>query len=372
MTIMGTMSTMTSTDSHDVSLGDTPPLATIAVACVVRNEAEALKTLLRDITRQTYPHGLIEVILVNSSSSDHTAQVMKNFARSAVRPSEGERFTPFSRVTVIENESISLPTGVNKAIQNTTAESFVRIDAHARIPADFLESCVKCLNGDPERAVCGGRRIALTAQGKPIQEALVVADESAFGAQLFSQIAYADPGWVNAVFHGCYRMSVFRDVGTYDERLWRSEEADMSYRLKKKGYRVYFDPRIVSYQITRSTLAGLLRQRQLNGFWMARTLFIQPRAVSFASLIPACLLGILLVSGLFALVFQSPQFFVVCVALYLITCFAMSIHAASQARKQYVTYVILPAIFVLLHAAFGFGTWQGFVSGFFSWLSHRS
>ena len=47
---------------------------------VARNEEEYLPHLLEDITKQDYPAEQIEVVMVDSSSTDGTRRIMERFA----------------------------------------------------------------------------------------------------------------------------------------------------------------------------------------------------------------------------------------------------------------------------------------------------
>ena len=50
-------------------------------------------------------------------------------------------------------------------------------------------------------------------------------------------------------FHGIYRMDILRKIAFYDERLARTKDNEMSYRLRSSGYKLYYDPDIVSTSI---------------------------------------------------------------------------------------------------------------------------
>ena len=52
----------------------------VSVCTIARNEEEYLPHLLEDITKQDYPAEQIEVVMVDSSSTDGTRQIMERFA----------------------------------------------------------------------------------------------------------------------------------------------------------------------------------------------------------------------------------------------------------------------------------------------------
>ena len=52
----------------------------VSVCTIARNEEEYLPHLLEDITKQNYPAEQIEVVMVDSSSTDGTRRIMERFA----------------------------------------------------------------------------------------------------------------------------------------------------------------------------------------------------------------------------------------------------------------------------------------------------
>ena len=55
-----------------------------------------------------------------------------------------------------------------------------------------------------------------------------------------------------------YRKKVFDDVGPYNENLARTEDNEMHYRMKQKGYKFLLSPNIKSYRYARSDLKGMI------------------------------------------------------------------------------------------------------------------
>jgi Predicted glycosyltransferases len=45
--------------------------------------------------------------------------------------------------------------------------------------------------------------------------------------------------YVNALAYALYRREVYDRVGLYDERLRRTEDIDVHYRMRKAGYRFF-------------------------------------------------------------------------------------------------------------------------------------
>ena len=106
----------------------------ISFIIVAYNAERCLGALLDDLLRQTIPAESIELLLVNSASSDNTAQVMQDFAQRA----------PFT-VRLLENPKRWLASGINVALAAATGDAVIRLDAHARIPENFLEKNLAAL-----------------------------------------------------------------------------------------------------------------------------------------------------------------------------------------------------------------------------------
>ena len=101
----------------------------ISFIVVAYNAAGSLGALLEDLLAQTIPHEQIEALLVDSASTDATRAIMLDFAKA----------TPFE-VKVLDNPRRWLASGINVALGAATGDAIIRLDAHARIPKDFLEN----------------------------------------------------------------------------------------------------------------------------------------------------------------------------------------------------------------------------------------
>ncbi|MBQ8094627.1 MAG: glycosyltransferase family 2 protein [Clostridia bacterium] len=318
----------------------------ISFTIVALNAASVLPSLLRDLERQNYPHDQIEVILIDSGSSDNTQVLMQRFAASSDM-----------NVKLLQNPKKWLASGCNLALSAATGDAIIRIDAHAHIPPDFLEKSVAALNGQD---IVGGA--VLSTPPKTAREAVYRAlDASRFcgGAASFRNTGKAH--YVDALAYELCRRTVFDRTGPYDERLQRTEDNDMHYRMIKAGYRLYYDPTIVSWHNARNSLKGHLSQKWGNGVWIGRTLYIQPRCFAPRHLIPAVFaLSFLLCILLIPL---SVLPLSVLSAVYLFFDLLFAIQAAIESPLGKIPVLLLtPFLFPLIHFTYGFGTLYGLLT----------
>ena len=124
----------------------------ITLCIIAYNEQNTLKAVLDDIINQDYNHDNIEVLLVNSASTDNTRQIMMDFAKDNIC---NERMY-FNGVNVLENPKKTLPCGWNVALGAYKGEAILKVDAHAQIPRDFVSKNVAVLESGED--ICGGQR----------------------------------------------------------------------------------------------------------------------------------------------------------------------------------------------------------------------
>ena len=100
----------------------------VSFAIVAFNEQAYLPSLLEDLKAQDYPHNKIEVLLIDSMSTDNTKNIMEQFKATT---------NDFLSVKVLPNPKKIIPCGHNVALDNYTGDALIRIDAHASMPSDF-------------------------------------------------------------------------------------------------------------------------------------------------------------------------------------------------------------------------------------------
>ena len=320
----------------------------ISFIIVAFNAAGSLNALLEDLLAQTIPHEQIEALLVDSASTDATRAIMLDFAKA----------TPFE-VKVLDNPKRWLASGINVALAAATGDAIIRLDAHARIPKDFLENNLRALARGED--IVGGCVLGGAPSGA-WESVLRTVDTSRFcgGAAPFRNGGEAR--YVDTLAYALYRREVYDQVGLYDERLRRTEDNDMHYRMRRAGYRFYFSPDIVSYHAARATMRGQLRQKWGNGYWIGRTMRIQPRCFAPRHLIPA-LFVLALLCCLLLLPFSAWPLLLLLSA-YLACDLVFAVRGAlSQESGRLLALLTLPVLFPAVHVVYGVGTLAGLLSG---------
>ena len=321
----------------------------ISLCVVARNEELSLPSLFSDILAQEYPHEQMEILLADSDSTDGTKACMEQFARE-----HGEEF---NRVLVVDNPGKTLAKGWNVLLQTFAGDVILRVDAHANIPPDFVRKNVECLESG--ESVSGGQRPCVLEAPTQWQKTLLLAENSLFGSSIASFRRDVGKMYAKSVFHGAYRREVFETIGGYNEELGRTEDNEIHYRMRKAGFRLCFDPSIISYQHVRSSLKQMIRQKYGNGKWVGLTAGVCPGCLSLYHFVPfAFLLGIL-VTTILACV-GIWQLAALMWGMYALLALVMTA-ACVRDENWNVTSLLLPFLFLILHVCYGVGTAVGLI-----------
>ncbi len=316
----------------------------ISVAVVAYNEEGYLPKLLKELCAQTYPHNKIEILLIDSNSSDKTAEIMKSFIKEDYGFLDCRFFT---------NPKKNVPSGHNIAIDFFRGEALLRIDAHASIPPEFISNNVRALKKG-EKAV-GGRRPCIINRDDSFGQTLLSAENSVFGSGFAAYRKSNVQMYSTSLFCGMYKREIFDRVGKFNELLPRSEDNEMCYRIRAAGFHLFYTPEIVYYQYIRSTLPAMLRQKFLNGYWIGKTIGISPRSFSLFHLVPLCFVIALLFS--FFTLLKSSFSLVLILASYFIVATCVSVYQSY--KHPVITNLLLPIVFFLNHFSYGIGTLIG-------------
>ncbi|MGN0318434.1 MAG: glycosyltransferase family 2 protein [Lachnospira sp.] len=324
------------------------PLVTLCV--IAYNEENYIDYLLSDIILQTYPKDRMEIILIDSNSTDNTKAHFFGF--------EQTNKDIYTNVSVYDNPARKLASGWNIALKEYKGEIIIRIDAHARLTKNFVEANIEVL--DRGEYISGGRRPGITDDPTPWREALLLAEQSMFGGSIARYRNSNKKTYMKSVFHGAYRREVFEKAGMFDERLQRTEDNEMHYRIRKAGYKICYYPEIVSYEYLRKSLPDMARQKFSNGYWVTATAKMCIGAFSWFHFVPLLFVFAIIATTISALA-GIPVFAEIMWILYWSMGIVLSLMAAAN-EKNNPFHFMLPIIFFVLHISYGMGSFIGLFS----------
>jgi len=300
------------------------------------NEERSIAAAIESVLGQAYD-GALDLVVAIAPSSDRTLEVVSDLAARD------------DRITVVDNPSGRTPSGLNAAIAAATGDVIVRCDAHAKLPDGYVATAVALLQETGAANVGGIQRAAGSGA---VQRAIAIAMSSPFGVGDARFHTGGTAGFVDTVYLGVFRRDAIEAVGGFDETLIRNQDYELNYRLREAGGGVYFDPTLEVRYEPRASLVELWRQYYGYGRWKRVVIRRHPGSTRWRQLVaPTFVLGLGL-SGV-ALAFGRPGLAGIIPGAYLVT--TLSVTVFECARRRDVGALVLPAVFPMMHLAWGVG-----------------
>lgn len=310
------------------------PLVSIVIP--MRNEKNYIKRCIETFLKQSYPLQKMEIIVVDGQSTDGSREIVEKL---------GKKYP----VKLLDNPTGFTPTGMNIGLKAAQGEIGVVFSAHATAHKDFIKKSVETLQ-ETDAAAVGGRLIN-RSEGEFAQLAGKVLGHP-FGVGN-SKFRYSDkPGYVDTVAYGAYRMDVLKETGLFDERLIRNQDIELNYRIRKFGYKLYFNPAIESYYAPRESYGRFTKQGYANGYWNIITAKLCAQSLSWRHFVPLAFVLALIISGVLSIAFTTPWFIALVAGPYLL----LDIIVSTKLAGSYGEFSQLLVLFPSLHISYGLGS----------------
>jgi len=334
-----------------------PAFVSLIIPC--RNEENYLPALCASLDAQDIQSSSVEIIFVDGMSSDYTPDILIEYALT--RPN----------VKILKNTAITVPQAMNLGIRAATGAFIVRIDAHAEYSSDYAAKCVELLIRTGADNVGGPMR----AKGIGfVGKAVGLAHHCRFGlgGGKFHDENFG--GFVDTVYLGAFRRSIFDKVGYYDERLERNQDIELNARIRNAEGLIFLSSEIHSTYHCRSTFSGLWKQNFNNGVWAVYTRAIAPYALSLRHFIPllfvtSLLLSLIVVGGPYLPLLIRILPLAATLGSYILASLFFSFSTAF--KKGLLYFFVLPIVFAILHFSYGFGSLWGIVT-LQNWLKSQT
>lgn len=322
----------------------------LSVVIPCRNEVATIGAVLGDLARQTLDEPF-EVVVADGCSNDGTRELLSRFPTGAL---------PY-RLRVVDNPSRTTPSGLNAATGAARGEYVIRVDAHARLPEDYLKTLLDAMRG-PGRDVVGPATSYVPGAPTPVAAEIALALNTRMGTggtPSRGGSGLREPARVIHTVMSCYRREVWEAVGGYDEGLLTNEDFDFDYRANLRGFGVWSLPGPLYLAVAQPTIHGLLRQRFRYGYWKRQVVKRHPRSLRARQLIP-----VVATAGIAASVassFRAPALLAVPAAYgALLFFYALGL---AKGEKGNPSPRRLAVIYAIIHLAWGAGFLWGMIKG---------
>lgn len=216
----------------------------ISVICPTYNEERFIEACLQSMLAQDFPKAEWELLLVDGGSTDRTRTLIAPYLQQ------------YSHIRLLDNPHRTAPYAMNIGIRAAKGEYICRIDAHSSFPANYLSTLYRYMNQLPDAANVGGVCQTLPANSTAKAQAIAIASAHPLGVgnSTFRTSTVDQPTPVDTVPFGFWHLSLFDEIGFFDEELTRNQDDEFNARIIQNNHTIYLVPGIRITYYARDTI----------------------------------------------------------------------------------------------------------------------
>lgn len=316
----------------------------------VLNEERFIEECIESVVSNTDDIEKMEIIIIDGGSEDNTLEIVKKIS------------SKYQNVILLHNPKKITPISLNLAIKESSGEFIVRLDAHALYSKNYVNKCIQVLeNSDENIGNVGGFIETKSTNSSVFSRAVSLCLSSIFGVGI-SKFRISKPTkreFVDTVPFGCFRRSLFDELGLFNEEEPRNEDLEFNQRILRADKKIILDPDIHSTYFSRSTLNKLFSQQFDNGKIVTNKFRGKESFHKLRHFVPLLFFTYLLSIPFFSL-FESlylteANLYLYPGFLYLILNVSFSIFIALK-NKDILLFPSLMFVFFVIHFSYGLGS----------------
>lgn len=302
----------------------------ISVICPIYNEEKYIENILNFFVNSEPKDK--ELILIDGGSTDDTIKKIEEWVKK------------HRNIYLLHNANKYVPFALNLAIQKSSGDPIIRLDAHTIYEPDYFEKILETFK-DTGADIVGG---PMRATGKtPFQRAVAYCTSTIFGIGDSKIHDENFSGYTDHVYLGAWRRNIFYEIGYFDEELKRNQDDEFHYRAKSFEKKIYLNSQIKSLYFPRSSVIKLIKQYFQYGLFKPLVLKKVKSEIKFRHLIPSAfvlyIITIFLLEGIILI-------FVPLVIYFILQIWFSFVNFLSTVEKLF-AIIIYPA----LHLSYGAG-----------------
>ncbi len=303
------------------------------------NEEDYISDCIDSILDQTYDLDLIEIVIVDGNSTDRTIEIVNSYRQK------------HAHILVLNNPLKRTPISLNIGIKNSTGDVAVILGAHTKIDKEFVKLNNQYLI-EQNVKVSGGTQINV---GKSFSQRLIASVmEMPFAMASASYRWSKKAQFVDTVVYAAYKKELFDELGYFEENFAISEDAEMNWRIRQAGYKIYFSPDIKTYYYPRNSITRFIKQMFRYGILRVNVLKKHIDAVKLFHFIPPTFVVsilLLLILGIFNTIYLNLLFAIL--TFYFVFNILASLNKLSW--KRWFQFPIVSLMVFSMHIAWGLG-----------------
>ncbi len=326
------------TQMMDTTPKDIAPVRPCMVVIPCLNEAAHIEMLIDKLAPVARRLDL-KIVVADGGSVDGTRAIVRRIAETN------------PRVTMISNPKRIQSAAVNLAVEKfgSAFASFIRIDAHGDYPVEYCDWLLR----EAEDTGADSVVVSMETRGSgAFQKATAIAQNSLLGNGGSPHRQGGGGHWTDHGHHAFMRVDAFRAVGGYDENFSHNEDAELDYRLRAAGYRIWMTGKTFMVYYPRASATALFRQYLGYGRGRARNIMKHRSLPKLRQMLPL-LVAPVVVGASLALLVNWPA--LVPAGLWAAACLGYGVWLAVGRRNPYGPLAAISAM--VMHLAWSSGFW---------------
>ena len=209
------------------------------------NAEKSIVTCLESALNQSLPRDEYEVVVVDDGSTDNTPRIAANYPVRLIRQQN-------------QGPAAARNNGASEAIGNV----FIFTDSDCELDHKFLEAIISPIENNKD--IVGVQGIYKTKQKELAAQFGQIEIEHRYERMRKSE--YID---FIGTYAAAYKADIFKEFGGFDTEfpLSSGEDAEFSYRVSQKGYKMVFCPEAFVYHIHPRTWRKYFQVKFWRAYW---------------------------------------------------------------------------------------------------------
>lgn len=325
----------------------TDEMITVAITCY--NEESYIERAVRSALAFTKPEGEeVEYFVVDGMSGDKTRSIVQSIQKE------------HPQLQLLDNPKRYQVFGINLAIEKSRGEFLAWLGAHAVYPVNYLvELYQTSLRTNAENV--GGILDTLPGSSSYSGHLVQAISTHRFGVgDSGFRVGHRVEKYTDTVPFGFYKMSVFKKIGTFDERLIRCQDYELNKRIIKHGGKILVNPAVKVTYFNQPSLGKFLKKQILiQGPYNPYAWYVAPHSFNIRHATSAVFSAALIIGIPLSLFFGWARILLASVmGFYFLLAIFSSIQQAIRYKKP-ADILILPFSFLAFHLSHGIGVLLG-------------
>lgn len=307
----------------------------LVIPCL--NEAATIEPLLRKLHAQRGAMDML-IVVADGGSRDGTPEIVSSLT------SEIPDLLLLANAKRIQSAAINL--AVDRFGEDR--DYLIRIDAHGDYPDDYCRTLIEeAIEMNADSVVVGMETVGFG----PFQKATAIAQNSKLGNGGSKHRAGGGGEWVDHGHHALMRIEAFRSVGGYDENFSHNEDAELDFRLRAAGFRIWMTGKTYMTYYPRASASALFKQYLAYGRGRAKNLMKHRSVPKLRQAIPLAVAPVV-VGAVLALIYWWAA---VPLVIWAAACLGYGFWMAVGQKNPYGPLASLSAM--IMHFAWSAGFW---------------